>query len=80
MKVTVPRSTVKGRMPEVPWPVVWPPPDLLESVQPILAATCRVPASLKSSPESLRWMGTRTAARDTLNQHLVAMAGVSLRF
>lgn len=78
VKVTVPRSTIQGRMAEVPWPPVWPPPDLLESVQPMLAAACRVPASLKSSPDSLRWMGTRTAAREALNQHLVAMAGVSL--
>ena len=76
--VTLPRTTVAGPTPPMDWPPAWPPPDLVDSVRPLLTSSCRVPESLRTAPDSLRWMGTRSPTRDALNQHLVAQAGVSL--
>lgn len=78
VRVTVPRSTVSGVPPEPAWPAVWPPPDLVESVTPLLESACKVPAALRSTPDSLRWMGSRSIARESLNHHLIATAGISL--
>lgn len=78
VEITLPHTSVEGAAAELDWPVVWPPPDLVDSVGPLLDAQCRVPPFLRHSRDSLRWMSTGSGAREALNDHLIAAAGVSL--
>ena len=78
VEVTLPLATQEGASAELDWPVVWPPPDLADSVGPLLHERCRVPDALKTSAGSLRWMRSRSPSREVLNRHLIGSAGVSL--
>jgi hypothetical protein len=76
--VTLPWFAVDEEPPGPGWPADWPPADLTESLDPLLARLCHIPASLKTGERSLRWIGRSTPARAELNRLTLGSVGVSL--
>jgi hypothetical protein len=76
--VTIPPTTSPGSSPEMAWPAVWPPPDLVDSLGKLLEKHCRVAPALRRTPDSLRWMSAASSAREELDRLLVQALGVTV--
>jgi len=78
IQVTIPWFSVDESSLEASWPKNWPPKDLVDSLDPLLTELCLIIPSLKTSENSIRWLGRDTLARRRLNRHTMVSMGLSL--